>query len=194
MAVETVAITDTADDVNESVFGFATDAIQSGDIFGSPIYAGLRFQGVNVPQGATIDSAILTLNIASLEGGATPSTYCYGVDADTAAAWADPGNLPSAVTPTTAQSATFAPIATGSEQVDVTTIVQEIIDRVGWSSGNALALVFNDDGTSSNEYWIAEDFEDAGTAEASLEITYTAGGLSIPVAYRHYQRMKKCVT
>lgn len=173
MATLQVKITDTADDGVELVgVVFFTDGFAAGvsDAYASLLYGFLRFLNVTVPQGAGISSATLTLNIIDITG--TPDTTLYGVDADNAAAFADPGNLPSAASRTTA-SADPDPAGTGSHVITITSIVQEIVDRAGWASGNAMAFVAIDNTGSGSHFWVGEDYEDAGTAEATLDITYT---------------------
>lgn len=168
MATLQVKVTDTAEDGTELVgLGLLTDQITAGNE-GVEANAFFRFLNVTLPQGATVSSATITLNITAASG--VLATTLYGVDADNAAAFADPGNLPSAATKTTA-SADPDPAGTGSKIITITDIVQEIVDRPGWASGNAMAFVADDDASSST--WSAEDYEAVGTAEATLDITYT---------------------
>lgn len=179
MATLQVKVTDTADDGYEGTFfGFDTSLVASGFNGFETGVGFVRFLNVTVPQGATIDSATLTLNITGITG--TPDTTLYGVDEDNAAAFADPGNLPSAAARTTA-SADPDPAGTGTKVITITSILQEIVDRGGWASGNALAFVAVDNAGSGANAWGAEDYGDAGTAEAVLDITYTAGGAAGPL-------------
>lgn len=170
-----IDIVNTDDDVQEAV-GIALDnssvvcGFNSG--FGVAFAGGVRFRSVGVPQGATINSATITFQIDNVTG--TPNTTIYGIDVDDVAVWSDPGNLPSAATKTTA-SAT-GPTATGSQQVNVASIVQEIVDRAGWASGNDMAFAGIDNAGSGDNFWVAEDLADAGGNEARLDIDYTAGG------------------
>lgn len=190
MATVQVEITDTNDDVAEFVgLLFAANSLSCGynGTFGVPIYAGLRFQSVTGPvSGATINSATITFNVTNING--TPNTTFYGVDADDPAVWANPGNLPSNATQTTASATGLT--ATGSQQVDVASIVQEIVNRAGWASGNDMAFVCEDNAGSGDNSWVAEDYQAAGTAEAVLDIDYTnpASGISMPVAFHHHAR------
>lgn len=169
-----VDIAANADDVLQIDTGLFPNFTAAGMLFSSEYEAGLRFQSVAVPQSATIVSATLTLNITSVNG--SPETTVYGVDVDDAAAWAAPGNLPGNATTTTESSP--GPTATGSQQIDVTAIVQEIVGRGGWTSGNDMAfVVLNDKALSGQDHtWFAEDLNDAGGNEARLDIDYTAGG------------------
>lgn len=169
MTAVQVKITNTADDGYEGSEGISTGVVTAGKSAGATLTAFFRFLNVTVPQGAVASSATLTLNITNVAG--TPNTTLYGVDADDAAAFADPGNLPSAATKTTA-SVDPDPAGTGSHVITITTIVQEIVDRVGWASGNAMAFVA--EGNSGFfASWTAEDYGDALGAEATLDITYT---------------------
>lgn len=178
MTAVQVKITDTADDGSELVdFGdlSTTEAAVASGIFEGffgELNAFFRFVNVTVPQGATIDSATLTLNIINISG--TPNTSLYGVDVDNAAAFVDPGNMPSTATRTTA-SADPDPTGTGTKVITITAIVQEIVNRGGWASGNAMAFVIDDNAGSGTHYWEAEDLEAGPSDEAQLDITYTAG-------------------
>ncbi len=184
MASVNVHITADADDPTEEVGGGlvddGTDYGLAGNVLlgrsGADFDCGLRFLSVGVPQGAVVSAATITLNVTQI--GGSPDTTLYGVDVDDAAAFADPGNLPSAATRTTA-TADLDPSGTGTKVVDVSTIVQEIIDRAGWASGNDMAFVIINNGTEGNIYTL-EDYSAAGTNEAQLDVTYTAGGGSTP--------------
>lgn len=186
MATVQVKITDTADDGYEYQSELVTGGVAAGFDGSDEAIAFLRFLNVAVPQGATIDSATLTLNITTVEG--TPNTTLYGVDADDAAAFADPGNMPLAATKTTA-SADPDPAGTGSKVITITSIVQEIVNRVGWTSGNAMAFVGVNSAGSGSNYWFAEDLEEAGTAEATLDITYTVNNLLAAVHHHRHHNL-----
>ena len=178
MTAVQVKITDDADDGYEgSIFGLSASDVAAGYGAFETEIAFFRFLNVTVPKGATIDSATLSLNITVVNG--TPNTTLFGVDADNAAAFANPDNLPSAATKTTA-SADPDPAGTGTKVITITTIVQEIVDRAGWASGSAMAFVVVNNAGSSDNDWLAEDYVDVGTAEATLDITYTAGAASVP--------------
>lgn len=187
MATVSVHIAATADDVTELVgLGMLNDGsagglgqtVSSGWISSLDTWAGLRFLSVTGPvSGATINSATITLNVTSITG--TPNTTFYGYAADSPAAWASPGNLPHNATLTSASVS--GPSATGTRTVDVTSIVQEIVNRSGWASGNNMSFVCdNNTGAGGNAYWSAEDYVAAGTAEAVLDIDYTNGRTVTP--------------
>ncbi len=108
---------------------------------------GFRFTGLNIPQGATINSATFSGYVYDV---GSDNLYCtiYGHDV---------GNAPDFSTnqyikttgqrPRTTASVTWQSDfgSTGWKDKDVTGIVQEIIGRGDWSSGNAIALLFISD-------------------------------------------------
>jgi len=132
--------------------------------------AGLRFPSVNVPQGSTITSATLTIQVASVFPVA-PSGTIWGYATDNASAFSS-GTLPAGVAKTTASTA-IASATVGSHGYDVTAIVQEIVDRAGWVANNAIGIPILKTG-----YGIAviEDYQDGLGNPASLSITYAGGG------------------
>lgn len=136
---------------------------------------GCHFTSVAVDQGVTIDLANLVVNVTGSAGGGYASGTIYGSDVDNAStAWSN-SYLPSGRTQTSASTAFARPTGTGIHTKNVTAIIQEIVDRAGWASGNDIKLfIINTD--TSNRRTILEDYNDAGTAEAQLEIDFTAGG------------------
>ena len=54
---------------------------------------------------------------------------------------------------------------------DIQTVVQEIVNRAGWASGNAMNIFVQ--GATSTDEIQASGF---GTFSSKLDITYTAGG------------------
>lgn len=173
-----VHIVSNADDGHESTgSGFDTGDVVCGFGFGASLTAFFRFLAVTGPvSGAIIATATITVTVQTKSG--TPDTTCFGVDVDDAAAFADPGNLPSAAPRTTASSP--GPTATGVQVINVATQVQEIINRAGWASGNNMAFIVVDNTGAGNNDWNAEDFAEAGTGEAYLDIAYTDSAPPVP--------------
>lgn len=126
-----------------------------------------RFLSVAVNQGQTIALAELILQIDGLNS----IGVIYGLDYDDCPDINSVGGW-SGATRTTA-STTFNPGSTGSHAFDVTAIVQEIVNRGGWASGNDLGFII--DATSGSGNTDFEDYSDGGSGEAQLEITLAAG-------------------
>ncbi|MCO7222869.1 pilus assembly protein [Pleionea sp. CnH1-48] len=118
--------------------------------------AGIRFTGVNVPQGATITSATLTFSTRSDSSGAASFTIT-GQDSDNASEFTwNNSDLTSRAK--TSASETWTPgdwEAPGTDvngdplppnaytSTNVRSIVQEIVDRNGWCGDNSMAFFVN---------------------------------------------------
>lgn len=142
-------------------------------------YNGFRFTGVTIPQGATITSATLDLYSA---GTATCTTalakfHCEAVDNSTT--WVTSTHPPGTASLTTAFTTKSFTVSAwtatgfGIDTVDVTTAVQEVINRVGWSSGNALSVIGHDNGSTNNNYIGNSTYDSNATRGAKLAIVYS---------------------
>lgn len=177
----------------------ANDADQAGstmDITGSALnansatqYVGYRFTNVTIPAGSTITAA--TLNVEVYSGSYDdPDVTIYADDSDSAAAFTTTANDISGRTQTTATTAWNATaIGTGIKTTpDFKTSVQEVIDRAGWASGNAMAIIYKGNSGSA----IRTRAWDAGTGSpAEISITYTApAGGGQPPRTMHQTRLR----
>jgi hypothetical protein len=162
------------------VLAFLTGAVQAGETSSSTFdrRSHITFRDVEVCQGCTIVSSTLTLRGSSFSGtGGTRITHLYGDDRN------------SAVPPTTATG--FDAIAKTTATVnwtldtatwnsathtspDIKTIIQEIVNRSGWESGNDMGIFWGDftDGFSSSRQFTATATVGSGN-EPLLTITFT---------------------
>jgi len=149
----------------------------------SPDYRniGLRFQTVNVPQGATCSNCYLTYWAYSGRNYTVP-THVNGEDEDDASNFN--GETCSGMNSRARTTASVAWEITGlwlintwHNSPDISTVIEEIVGRGGWSANNALVILHDDDGTAanSNRYDISA-YEEASAEAAKLHIEYTAGG------------------
>jgi len=150
-------------------------------------WSGVRFQSVTIPAGSTINTAVPQINVAFTSNDDV-NVNIYAEDADNAAAFSTGLNDISNRTPTTATvSRNATAVGTGWYSLpDVTALVQEVVDRAGWGSGNSLALLL-ETVTGSDLRYRAYDFA-AGDA-AKLDIDYTPGG-GIPAFVYCYRRRR----
>jgi len=134
--------------------------------------AGMRWQNVTIPQGATINSATLTINVVNTSFD-DPDVNIWGQAADNAAAFAATNNNISSRTSTTATVTwTASSIGSGAKNApELKPVIQEITDRAGWTSGNALVLIVWGRSGASLLRW---NQYDNGSGAASLSIDYTA--------------------
>lgn len=127
---------------------------------------GLRFTGLDIPKDAIITRAYLQFTVDEKSAGAA-NLVIRGQDSDNAAAFTTKANDVS-VRPDTDASVSWAPGAwtstgaSGAAQrsADISAIAQEIVDRAGWKTGNALALTI----TGSGERTAVSHDGDAGSA------------------------------
>lgn len=139
----------------------------------------LRFVGVNIDQGATITSAKITFTASTDRASQSINMKIHGVDEDDTAEFViSPEDTARTRTHTTANVDWDETITTTTDvefdSADITNIVQEIVDRVGWSSGNAMGFWIADDGTSSGNYVDSTDYNSTNSEAALLTIVYEA--------------------
>ena len=140
---------------------------------GDDVEGFVRFTNVGILSGATIDSAYLTIVT-------DPGSYYVGdmylkvrgIDEDNTADFTSDA---SGKDRTTANVDWDIPNPWGLGQTyvspDIKTIIQEIIDRPGWESLNALALVIENDGSTINNAF--QSYEKSTSNCAYLEINFT---------------------
>jgi len=134
---------------------------------------GMRFTGVNIPQGATIQNAYIQFQSEDLTSDVATLTI-HGESADNAATFTDvDANISSRVT--TFASTPWSPEpwlivgAAGPDQQTpkISTVIQEIVNRAGWSSSNSLVLIVNGMGTR-----VAESYDGNSNAAPLLHVEY----------------------
>jgi len=123
---------------------------------------GWRFTNITIPPGATIVSAHLSV-VKKNNHWARWNFDWYGEASDNAVTFSS-GNTPEDRSRTTA-------FVSHSDDVnhldgvrytldDLTSVVQEIVDRPNWQSGNALAILArSDDGGWDRKWWYTFDFD-----------------------------------
>jgi len=177
------------DDVEQNASGSMSvnssdlELVDDGSAVGQTI--GIRFTGIDIPQGAIITNAYIQFQVDEVSTVAT-SLVIRAEDADNAAAFAKVTNNVSSRTSTDATVA-WSPVAwstigaAGLDQrtPDLSAIVQEIVDRGGWSPLNDVVFVITGTGERT-----AEAFEGSATGAPLLHIDYSigtpvVGGISI---------------
>lgn len=132
------------------------------------LLGGFRFLNVTVPQGATITSAKLSVY---RYGGAPVDITLYGEDADNSGVL-EGGTLLDDREKTTASVAWSGDLAADAftDSPEIKTIIQEIVDREGWSSGNALTIITVD--SQSAFSCQIYDYQGIAARAAKLHIEY----------------------
>ena len=135
---------------------------------------GLRFTNVTVPRGATLTNAYVQFSVDEVSTGATNLTIA-AQDADTAATFTTgTGNISSrprtataAVAWTPASWPTVGARGPDQRTPDLAAPLNQVVQRTGWTSGNALALIITGTGRRT-----ADAFED--TPAPTLHLEYTS--------------------
>lgn len=119
---------------------------------------GLRFVNVNIAQGTSVYQAILYIRIDDVEvdNDANIKFKIYGIDEDNTANF---GSNPFGRTKTSAYISKEwgSPTDQSWGGCDVTSIVNEILGRGGWSSGNAMGFLIEDNGTAHDQNRLVVD-------------------------------------
>ncbi len=143
-----------------------------------PQYVGMRFQNITIPAGATIDEAYVQFHVDEIEANVAVTTTFTGEDIDDAPAFTTGTNNISNRTETAASVDWAIPhwVAVhdeGSDQrsADLSTIVQEIVDRSGWASGNDIVILIKT--KSGSGYRTAEAFNGEAASGPTITIGYT---------------------
>ncbi|HYN87039.1 MAG TPA: FG-GAP-like repeat-containing protein [Ardenticatenaceae bacterium] len=188
-----VRVAEGVDDAEERA-GDGAMTLHSGDLelvddsgYNGAQTVGLRFRSVAVPRGATITRAFIEFESDEIDSGAT-SLLFYGEASDRPAAFSYGSEDISSRSRTTASvrwEDVPAWTAVGSRQrtIDLSPIVQEIVNRSGWASGNPLAFIVTGSGERT-----AKAYETAAEAAPLLHIEYTTGpratatGTGVPTA------------
>jgi hypothetical protein len=170
--------------LSNDYFSLTYTAVQAGRY--SSMYCrkgeGFRFQNVTIPQGTTIGSACLKLTANQNLSGTVCRTEISAEDVDDAPTFADDkaafdsryGNR------TTAQVNWdgIGAWTTDTEYTspDIKSVIQEIVDRAGWSSGNDIVIFWEDFDNESNEgaYRSCYSYDGSSVKAPKLVINYTA--------------------
>ena len=143
------------------------------------IFIGLRFTTIGIAQGSTITDAVLTTYRTRL-GPTTPNLTLRCSDEDNAATFSGGADIDGR-TLTTAGTNWTSGFGAGNNQdvnaPDMAAAVEEVIGRPGWASGNALAVIIDNNSGTAGAYYACEDFNAAGTNEARINITEDAGSV-----------------
>lgn len=131
------------------------------------------WNNVTIPKGAIIVSAIITFKAFSNRSVNTCNTNMYFNNEDSAIS-------PTSVATYNAKTVTSAiawtipawVINTSYDSPDISTILQTIINRSNWVSGNSLMVLHKNNGSSTNAVRDAISYENSPSNSAILTINY----------------------
>lgn len=137
----------------------------------------VRFVDVTIPQGSTITSAFIRFTCLQNQSGTVINTNIYFNDHDNAVAPTNYTEL-MALGQTTAFTA-WDGIAAWTDGItyDTPSLIdelQEIVDRGGFSTGNAVIAMIYNDGSDNDAYRVLSSIDQAGGSEkAELHVEWT---------------------
>ena len=137
-------------------------------------YAVLRFAGLNIPNGATIDVAYITLTAYSTNSGEDCNLAVWIEESDSAATYSTYANV-------VARSYTgvnWLGVGAWTEDSEyatpsLITLIQDIVDREGWEKGNSLGFLIGNNVSSANAYRFMDLYHPPITTPAVLHIEYS---------------------
>jgi hypothetical protein len=176
--ISEVRVAASSDDAEENAYGSVSTSSSDLELtYGrSNQMVGMRFSGTAIPRGATIVNAYIQFQTDETQWGAASLTI-QGEDADNAGAFSDwTGNISSR--PLTAAAVSWSPPAwttvgeAGPDQrtPDIASVIQEIVNRPGWSSDNAMVLIIT--GTGER---VAESYDGNSAGAPLLHVEYKPG-------------------
>ena len=174
-----VRVSSSSDDAEEHVNNGVMETLSSSDLEmtleSSEQIVGVRFNGIDIPKGAIITNAYLQFQADETDIGVASLTI-HGENVDNALQFSSSnGNISSR--DTTVASALWQPAdwttvgeaGPNQQTTDLSAVIQEIIDRDGWVSGNSLALFISGSGKR-----VAESFDGNQNAAPLLHVDYRA--------------------
>ncbi|MEN7973940.1 MAG: metallophosphoesterase, partial [Verrucomicrobiota bacterium] len=139
-----------------------------------PQSVGLRFQGLDIPQGATLTAAYIEFTVDETTSEATDVQFqTQAVDhaepfTTTAFNLTDRPWNPDTVS---WSIPAWSSVGTKQQSPDITAMVQEVVNRSGWSSGNSMVFLISGAGKR-----VAEAFDGAPAAAPLLHIEFDTDG------------------
>ncbi|MBY5161740.1 Ig-like domain-containing protein [Salsipaludibacter albus] len=138
---------------------------------------GLRFDGVAIPRGATITTARVQFQVDETDGRTTQLDLALQ-DADDPPTFGpgafDLSSRPVLDEPVTWTPPSWSPVGqrgAAQQTPDLARLVQELVDRPGWSSGNAVALLVSGSGKRT-----AEAHDGVPDQAATLHVAWASEG------------------
>jgi hypothetical protein len=161
-------------DNGSSFTSTATAAIaRANTVAGSRNNAGLRFLGVAVPNGKTITAAYISIKAGS-DTNDDINADIYAEAVDDAVSFVTNADVTSRARSTAfvnwAQTGISTSVFTNSP--NLITVIQEIVNRAGWASGNDMVILC-DGLDAANQRCDIKSFESVSADAAKLHIEYT---------------------
>jgi hypothetical protein len=150
-------------------------SFSSNDLDLNDYEVGLIYDNVTVPQGATITAAYVRFRADDNSGNDSASVKIYAEDANDASSFSYSDDDLTDRTKTSAYSTWSIPRFydnTYYNSADIKSVIQEVVDRNGWSSGNDMNIIISPSSGNKRE---AKSRNNSSSSAPELYITYTTG-------------------
>ncbi|MEJ2286737.1 MAG: hypothetical protein P8X85_24450 [Desulfobacterales bacterium] len=142
---------------------------------------GVRFADLNIPQGAKITSAYIEFETDETDSGQT-DVVITAQDSDDAQTFVNAAyNISGRQTVNASVAWNNIPgwgtVSEKHQTPDLSAVVQAVVDRAGWISGNAMAFIISGSGCRT-----AESFDGEPDAAPALYVTFSDGGTNANTA------------
>ena len=146
-------------------------------------WAATRFTGVTIPPGSTVTAATYEVDVYTTAND-NPDVNVFADDADNSAQpTTSASNLSGRTTTTASVVWTGTNIGTGWKSPgDLSAVIQEVIDRGGWASGNAITILLDARSTANDFRFRPYEYNSANAAKLTITYTPPAGGASSKTA------------
>lgn len=138
-------------------------------------YAFVRFDDVTIPQGSTINSAYLKVRAYSSLSGSTCNVSIYFVTEDNPSTISSVADYDGRSVTSGVDWSSIASWTADTEYTspDVSSILQTIINREGFSSGNGVLMLIKDNSSDSYASRHFDSIDCTGDYEAYLDVDWT---------------------
>jgi hypothetical protein len=142
-------------------------------------YMFIRFNNVSIENSADIASAFVKFTCNITYSATTVRTNIYAHDEDNADAPTTASEIVNATLTSNFEAWDNIPGWTDGDQYDspdISSVIQEVIDRPGWESGNSIVVQIRNDGSSTNANRIASAYNlSSGSEKPELHISWEGG-------------------
>ncbi|MBJ2135371.1 pilus assembly protein PilY [Paraglaciecola chathamensis] len=140
------------------------------------VITGLRYQMLNIPQGATITSAYLRFTSRGYDASATTINIAAELTANATTFTSSQQNISSRTQTSNQviwdQENDWPSVGDTVASIDFSTVIQEVVDLADWCGGNNLNIILTAQGLSASSNRLADSFEQGGGLSPQLVVVY----------------------
>lgn len=146
---------------------------------------GMRFTGVTIPQGATINSARLDVICRADQSTTVVRSNLRGEAVDNAAQFSTEANYIGRARTTALvvwDNIVAWVVESTYASVDISAIIQEVVDRELWVSGQSLVIFWEEDGSDNGAWRFGYSYDGDSAKGVTLVVGFTppaAGGYAV---------------